>query len=330
MNDNQPTPMQKIWQLGLGFATSNVIFTLVQCEIIEQLKDAPKSLKEISEACNVDADVLFRVLRFAHAIDLVAIEKETYALTATGRFLQKGAPGSLANGILLLGTEPWQKSWNHLSHALTTGEPAFNNAMGSPFFEFLHKHPEYGNPYNNWMTTVSAMSAQAICDAYNFTPYHSVCDIGGGHGGLLKAILHANPTLLGILFDQESVVKDHELDDVLDRVEIESGNFFHHVPSAEVLIMKSIIHDWDDEKSGLILSSCKRAMTPSSKLLLMEMVIGDAHDLVGLFYDLHMQVLLGGRERTEEEFRALIESAGLQMTKIIPTKSPMKIIEVTL
>ena len=125
-------------------------------------------------------------------------------------------------------------------------------------------------------------------------------------------------------------MKDHVLGDLSQRVEIQSGNFFEHVPTADVLIMKNVLHDWNDEKCQIILSRCRQAMQPSARLLIVEMVIASPTDLMGAFYDMHMQVILGGKERTESEFSALLQGAGIRLNRIIPTKSPTKIIEASL
>ena len=180
------------------------------------------------------------------------------------------------------------------------------------------------------LTVSSTLAARAITEAYDFTPFRSVCDIGGGQGILLKNSLMANSHLRGILYDQESVVRDHVLTDLSERVEIQTGNFFECVPAADLLLMGRILHDWSDEKCQIILSHCRQAMQPASRLLIIDMVIAPPTDFMGTFYDLHMQVLAGGKERTENEFSSLLQRAGMKLNKIIPTKSPMKIIEASL
>jgi hypothetical protein len=329
--ENHPLPPNfKAWQLVLGSSNTNVIYALTKSGVIEQLRDSPKSLQHLSENCKLNPDVLYRTLRFAIAIDVIVLNNNEYSLTDTGKFLLEDVPGSLYGGLMLIGNEPWQRSWNNLLHSLTTGEGAFDSAMGDSFFGYLEKHPEYGEPYNNWMTTISKMGSKAISEAYDFTPFKTICDIGGGQGIMLECILSAAPHIKGILFDQESVLKTHLLSNMASRVEIKTGNFFESVPSADILIMKTVLHDWDDNKSLLILNSCKKVMTQDTKLLIVEMVIGNNSEIIGLFYDLHMQVMLAGRERTEDEFRTLLQRAGLKLNRIIPTKSPLKIIEASL
>lgn len=330
MNQQKLSPQVRIWQLSLGFANTAVLHALVRTGVIEQMRHQSKSLAGLAQACQLNPEMLYRTLRFATVIGVVEQDESQYSLTETGTFLLKDVPGSLAMGLLLFGNEPWQRSWQDFTRALTTGETVFDQAIGDPFFKYLDKHPEYGAPFNQWMTILTTIAANAINQAYDFTAFGTICDIGGGHGILLKSILSANSHLRGILYDQESVVKDHVLAELSQRVEIQSGNFFERVPTAEALIMKNVLHDWNDEKCQIILSRCRQAMQPSSRLLIVEMVIDSPADLMGVFHDLHMQVMLGGKERTESEFRVVLQQAGMKFNRIIPTKSPVKIIEASL
>src|SRR5262245_20207948 len=131
------TPQARIWQLVLGFANTAVLHSLVNAGVFEQLREQPKTLAELARACALDADVLYRTLRFATTIDVVTEDSGRYALTDTGRLLLKDVPGSLHTGLLLLGSKPWQSAWNNLAHALATGEDAFKSVMGADFFGYL-------------------------------------------------------------------------------------------------------------------------------------------------------------------------------------------------
>ena len=175
--------------------------------------------------------MLYRALRFATVIGVVEQNDSQYSLTETGALLLKDVPGSVYMGILLIGSEPWQHGWENFAHSLATGNAAFDQAMGEPFFDYLDKHPEYDAPFNQWQNILTSMTARAITEVYDFTSFGTICDVGGGQGILLKSILSANSDLRGILYDQESVVKDHVLADLSrHRVEIQSGDFFEHVP----------------------------------------------------------------------------------------------------
>jgi hypothetical protein len=158
-------------------------------------------------------------------------------------------------------------------------------------------------------------------------------DVAGGHGLLLTTILSANPTLHGILAEQPHVVTSArpimKQSGVADRCTVVEVDFFASVPSdADAYILKSIIHDWDDERALAILKNCRAAMGPNGTLLLAEFVIppGDTPSL-GKFMDLTMMVMAGGQERTETEFRALFEAADFRLTRIVPTRTTLSVIE---
>lgn len=327
---DQIPPQVRIWQLGLGFANSEVLYALVKTGVIEHLREQPKRLPELAQTCQLNADMLYRTLRFAQAIGVVTQDREAYALTDVGRLLLTDVPGSLYQGLVLLCSDPWQRAWHNFGHALATGENAFESMMGASFFEYLDQHPEFGTPFDEWMALLTSLGARAITESFDFRSFGTVCDIGGGRGVLLKTILDANPHLRGILFDNESVVKNHVLDGSLRRAEIQTGSFFERVPGADVMILKNVLHDWGDEKCQVILQCCRQAMQPSSRLLIIDRVIESPADLVSAFYDLHMQVMLGGKERSAKEFNTLLGKVGMKVDRVIPTKSPMKIIEASL
>ena len=158
-------------------------------------------------------------------------------------------------------------------------------------------------------------------------------DIAGGHGFLLAAILKTNPHLQGVLFDQPTVidgaVESLKKQDINDRVELAAGNFFESVPAgADVYTMKHIIHDWDDENSIKILQNIHRAMNEKGKVLIVEMVVPEGNaPSPSKVMDVQMLIATGGKERTEAEYRKLLESSGFDLTRIIPTRSPFSIVE---
>lgn len=224
---------------------------------------------------------------------------------------------------------PWRDSWNNFSHCLITGEPAFDHVFGVPFFDYLDTNQQYGKPFNHFQTMMTTMVASLVPEVYDFSAFHTICDVGGGQGLVLKSILERYPLCEGILFDMESALKENVLAETSNRVQTVAGNFFENVPNADCMVLKTVIHDWNDTDSTMILTNCRKSLNKGGKIILIEQVVEEPLTLMALFYDLHMQVMLGGAERTEQEFRILFNAAGLKLDKIIATKSPMKIIEVS-
>jgi len=201
------------------------------------------------------------------------------------------------------------------------------------FFEYLRQNSETAQLFDQAMTSLSQGEALAVTRAYDFSRFRRIVDIGGGHGTLLATILHANPGLRGVLFDQPRVAeaaRKHIADAGLtDRCEIVGGDFFQAVPpGGDAYIMKYIIHDWDDEHSLELLTNCRRAMTTEARLLIVETVVpapGEAH--FAKVQDLEMLILLGSQERTLEEYAGLLAGAGFRVSSVTPTEEPHSIVE---
>ncbi len=200
-------------------------------------------------------------------------------------------------------------------------------------WEYYAQHPEDSKPFNQAMTNFTAIEVAAIMSSYDFSEFQNIIDIGGGQGSLITHILKANPKMKGIVFDLPQVIEDTKLhlqaEDIADRATALSGSFFETVPAGgDAYLLKHIIHDWDEEKATTILKNCHQAMEQHSKLLLFEIVIPPGNEpSLGKLLDLNMLFLTGGRELTAEEYRVLLQAAGFQLTQIIPTPSPISIIE---
>ena len=327
MSNPTHSPFAQAFQLGIGFAHTQALHTFIQLGIPMFLKAETKSVDAIARHCEANPDALYRFLRFLSKIGVVELEGQQCQLSSMGQLLRADMPGNLTKGLGLMVQEPWQLSWKNLEYSIRTGASAFEQVHQQAPWEFFQQHPQYGKPFNEWMTMLSTMGAEALIRHYDFSTARTICDIGGGQGYLLQAILAQYPQAKGILFDLPFVVKDAALGEVANRCEVVGGSFFQAVPTADVLILKSILHDWDDDSATNILKTCRAALETGGKILAMDMVIMEGGNPISFFYDLHMMVMLGGRERTQEEFLKLFSAAGLKITRFIPTGSPQFIIE---
>lgn len=326
MENQTPAPIRAFQILG-GMMNSFILSALIKNDVLETLDSGINSIEELAVKCKLNKNVLTRTLRYASLIGLVNVTEGKYSVTEVGRCFLKNTPGSLYGSANFISAPPWRDSWLNFEHCLKTGEPAFDHVFSQPFFQFLDTNQEYGKPFNHYMTMMTTMVAPVVAEVYDFSSFETICDVGGGQGLLLKAILEKFNHSKGILFDMDSAVKEHVLKDLSDRVDIVCGNFFNTIPAADCMVLKTVIHDWNDENAIKILTNCRKNLKPGGKILLVEQVVEEPYTLMSLFYDLHMQVMLGGAERTEQEFKILFESAGLKLNQIVSTKSPMKIIE---
>jgi hypothetical protein len=256
-----------------------------------------------------------------------------FSLTPLGNLLRSDVPGS-ARPIATYVCDPWSwKPWGDLAGAVKTGQPVFDRMFGEGVFDYFAKHPDEAATFNEGMTGFTQQAAAAILKAYDFSKCGTIVDVGGGHGALLLAILKGTPGARGIVFDAPQVAegarKAIEAAGLSDRCKAEGGDFFKAVPGGDLVIMKNIIHDWNDAKATQILKSCRAALPASGKLLLAELVVppGFAPHMSHIL-DLEMMVLCDGKERTEAEYRELLAGAGFRLNRVIPTEgSPYGLVE---
>jgi SAM-dependent methyltransferase len=329
-----PGPARLLYDRILGDIPLRLIHAVTVLDIPDFIAEGEQSVDVLADKTNVNANILYRVMR---TLSGIGIFRETghrqFALTPQAELLRSGVPGSLRNFVFYLGADWHYKTWNQFPETLRTGETSFDLAFGEPFFDHLQTNAERAANYNDVMTDHSTMNSSQVAQSYDFSQFNTLMDVGGGHGFLLAEILKATPALKGIVFDMPGVSLESgnqfEKSGLSDRASIIEGSFFETLPrDADGIIMKSIIHDWNDEKSRRILENCRDAVGPNGKVLLVEFVLPEAN-MPGFanLLDLEMLAISGGQERSEREFRDLFDSAGLRLSRVYPTRSGQSILE---
>jgi len=256
----------------------------------------------------------------------------TFALTPLADLLRTAVPGSM-RALAITYNEEQYRAWGELLHSVKTGGVAFEHIYGMPVFEYFAQHPEADRVFNDAMIGWSNQVAGAVADTYDFAPFRTVVDVGGGYGTLLAAILRNNPDARGILFDQPHVIAGADglltAAGVADRCATVGGDFFAAVPEGgDAYVLAQILHDWDDDRCMTILRQCRRAISSHGKLLVVELVLPpDEEPFFGKWLDLHMLVMNGGRERTAIEYGALFQATGFQLTRVVPTPPGPSVVE---
>jgi SAM-dependent methyltransferase len=334
-HDGRPLP-DVMFQLITGYWASQAVGVAARLGVADQLTDGPRSSHDLARAVGADPQALYRVLRMLASIGLFTeTVPDAFALTSLGATLRTDAPGSLRYFAIAETAFGHWAPWGRLLDSVQTGRPMAREALGEELWQWYGENPEEAGFFSAAMGNLSALAAGELVRVYDCTTARTVADIGGAHGVLLAAALRANPDARGILFDLPHVIATAadalEGQGVADRCELASGDFFEAVPGgADLHILKQIVHDWDDEHAARILANCHRALAPAGKLLLVEMVVPpDNRPSPAQPMDLNMLVLLGGRERTAEEYGTLLGGAGFRMDRIIPTHSPFSIVEAT-
>jgi hypothetical protein len=327
------SPQQHLMQLISGYWNSQCIYVAAKLGIADLLAEGPVSVDELAAKTGVHRFSLYRVLRALASVGVFVEEPHaTFALTPAASFLQSEVPGSQRAMALMVGEEHYH-AWGELLYSVKTGKPGFDKVFGKPLFEFLSEHPEQAAIFDKAMVGVHGRETAVILDAYDFSSFSSVADIGGGNGSNLTGILQRYPKLHGTLFDLPGVIgragKTIEKAGLADRIHCVDGDFFESVPGgADAYFMRHIIHDWDDEKAHRILENIRGVITEHGRLLVVESVIPPGNDpFFGKLLDVAMLVVPGGQERTEEEYRTLFGKAGFRLSRIVPTQAEVSVIE---
>jgi hypothetical protein len=322
-----------------GYMLSQVISVTASLGLADALGTRTVAGEALAEATKTHERSLLRLLRALIAWGLLKEpEVGRFRLTALGALLRSDAPGSL-HSLAMVGEATW-RAWGELLHAVRTGENAFEHIFGMGSFQYSALHPERAALFDAYMADRTQRSAAAILVAHDFSRYRHIVDVGGGNAILLSAILAAVPQARGIVFDTavgvEGARRRLEQAGVTNRCRVLAGDFFEsgQLPKgADAYILKSILHDWNDERAIAILANCRRAMRPDSKLLVVERLLPerteycDAHREI-VMMDLHMLAVPGGRERTGGQYADLFAAAGLTSPELRPTRSPFVTMEV--
>jgi SAM-dependent methyltransferase len=320
---------QQIVRLGFGFAVSQALRVIIELGIPDLLAVGERSVDELATATQSDADALYRVMRLLAPEGVFReVLPGHFELTEVGAVLRSDRPGP-GDYVRMINSEAYL-AFEQLLHSVRTGKPAFDKVFGSPRFDWLSEHPEQAALFQRAMVALSLGGNEAIADAYDFTPFSRVVDVGGGHGQLLSAILARNPHLNGVLVDLPSGVAAAQqgAGGDLPRTEFVAGNFFESVPAGDIYVVKKVVHDWNDERAAVILRNCRKAMQPNGKVLLAETLVppGDEPDGIKSI-DVVMLVVTGGLERTETQYASLFDAAGLRLERVIQTRGPISILE---
>lgn len=326
-------PVSVLLEAIMGYRVTQAIHVAARLRVPDMLADGPQSSSMLAQLTGAHPDALHRVLR---ALVHVGVFEETdggrFALTPVGALLRTGIPGSLRGAAIFFGHNWHWEKWGGLAQSVITGVPPGGVPSPGAFSELAARDPAAASILNEGMTSLTAPVNAAIA-GFDFSTIGTLVDVGGGHGALISAILLANPRLRGILFDIPAVIEGAkpriEAAGLIERCRLVAGDFFQKVPAGgDAYILKWIIHDWDDERSVAILRNCHAAMSNGGRLLLVERLIPEkvrssaTPGQEPAFADLNMLVLTGGRERTGDQFRALLEAAGFKLTRIIPIPPP--------
>jgi hypothetical protein len=327
-------PSAEMLRLLNSFLTVQALHVAAYLRVSDLLADGPRSVDELAAATKANRSFLHRLLRMLTGPGVFREEADgRFAITPLGATLRSDGSDSVRDWALFVGAPEMWAVWAGLRDSVMSGEASFPAVHGAPMWKYIATIPSLGDAFDSWMTRQSSQHNSALVEAYDFSQFRLVVDVGGGRGSTLAAVLEAHPSLRGVLLDLPQVVaRTAPLDDagVGHRCEVIGGDMLRAVPAgADAYLIKRVLMDWSDADSTTILRHCAGAMAEGGKLLVVEMLMPTGNDpSAAKGFDILMLLNQpGGRIRTEREFHELFTGAGLRLSRVVPTSSPNSILE---
>ncbi|MFH8787578.1 methyltransferase [Streptomyces roseoverticillatus] len=333
---DHPAFSAQLSEVSLGHFYASALRAVAVHRVADHLADGPLQSGELARRAGLHGPTLRRVLRLLATRGIFQEDEQgAFALTPDAEPLRTDVPASAHTGMVWITDEVFQRSAAGMEDTLRTGRTPFDTAYGMPFFDYLRTNADAQQSFDTGMASMSGPEDELIAETYEFPATGTVVDVGGGRGGLVRAVLSRNPGLTGVLFDQEQTVAAHLLDEgpsakeIAGRWRTDGGSFFESVtPGGDIYVLKHILHDWKDEDCLRILRAIRAAIPVGGRLLAVDAVLppgNEPHFAKAL--DIIMLALVTGRERTEQEFRDLLGEAGFRIDRIISAPNFASIIE---
>jgi 2-polyprenyl-3-methyl-5-hydroxy-6-metoxy-1,4-benzoquinol methylase len=314
----------------LGYKSTQALYVAAKLGIADRLTRGPMRADELAKEVGANPKALLRLMRHLTNLGIFTQdESRKFGLTPLGELLRNDTPESMRYNAIFAGEENY-KATGDLLHTVRTGETAFNHLYGKGHFDWLADHPDESSTFNKAMAQSLRRQGNPL-ESYDYSGKRLVVDVGGGRGDLISSIMRANPTLKGILFDlpqgAEEAQSHLKANGVANRCQIVRGSFFNSVPEGgDVYVLSRILHDWPDDKAATILGNCRKAIKQDGTLLIRDSVLTDRDEL-GSQIDLTMMIMTGGEERTESEWRNLLQAAGFTLSKVHRKEGQLDLIE---
>ena len=325
-------PRQALLSLVSGYQLSQALHVAAGVGVGDRLAAGPRPSDELAAETDSHPDALYRLLRaLAAAGVLHELDGRRFELTELGQGLRSDVPGSVHGWALMIGRPMHWNTWSALAESVRTGENTFRLVHGTDVWSYRAQRPDELAIFDGAMTSMSGVVVTAVLDVYDFGRFHEIVDVAGGRGALLAAILARHEAVRGVLFDQPQVVAGAGalLDRFGDRCRAVGGSFFERVPDgADAYVLKSILHDWEDEECVAILRVIRNAIAENGVVLVLERDLGGANENpLAKLSDLNMLVNPGGRERSEDEYAALFTEAGFRYVGAKATAAGVNVFE---
>jgi hypothetical protein len=306
-------------ELAIAYWASRCLHVVAELGVADKLGDEPQTAESLARGTGVQPQALHRVLRSLSNHGIFVHDGERFAHNDESRTLRSGAPGSMRSLARMMGLKVHWDAYRELDAAVRTGQPSIEKVTEAGLFTYRREHPQEGRIFDEAMEGKSSMAIAMVPHAYDFSPFKTIGDIGGGLGHLLQAVIETAPQAKGLLFELPDVAARARARNV-PRVSYVSGDFFKDpIPACDLYMMMTVLHDWSDSQCEAILKNLRAGAPPKAKLLLIEGIVDpSARDAVVLDVDIEMLVMTTGRERTRPEWESVLSRGGFRLTRIVP------------
>ena len=333
MQTNEIPAPQQMFQHITAYWVTQLMGAAARLGVADQLESGPVQVTELAAKVGAHPRALYRALRACTAVGVFTEQPgETFANNALSQTLRSNVPGSMRDFAIAQSAPGHWRPWELLTQAVKTGKSTAREALGSELWDWYGSHPKESAAFSGAMDNLAAQVAAEVTNVIDFSGVARVVDVGGASGTLVSAVLRAFPQTKGVLLDLPHVVeparKALAAIGLGERCEAVAGDFFEAVPRGDVMLLKQILHDWNDEQCITLLRNCAESLPKGGRALVVEMVISeDGRPSPAHLMDVNMLVLLPGKERTATEYGKLFAASGLKLERVHPTHSPFSIVE---
>jgi hypothetical protein len=324
----EPNPVSTLLQIAGGYCLPRCLHVVANLGVADALDETPRTAAELAASVGAHPDALDRVLHLLSAHGVFECHGDTFCHSPASRMLRTDHPRSMRAVVRMFGLPVMWTLYEAFEYSVRTGRPAADKVLPGGLWAHFAEHLEEGGIFNAAMAGKAHGQVAAVVAAYDFSGFRVIGDIGGGRGHLLQAVLDRAPSAKGVLFDQPHVIKE-VAGLASDRLTLQAGDFFKDaLPACDAYLVMEVIHDWDDAESVSILKAIRRAAPPRARLLLIEqMVPDDPGPHWSKTLDIHMLTFIGGRQRTQQGYAALLAEAGFSFKRQIDTPADISILE---
>jgi hypothetical protein len=318
-----------MYEMVTGYRVSQTVRAFADLSLADHLAGGPLTAEQVASRENSAPETTLRLMRAGVALGLLTVDAgQRFRTTALGDTLRSGAPGSLRGAAMALTDRSHWLPWSELVASVRRGRSHAGDVLGMPAFDYIKGEASRAQEFTEAMEGLTALWSVDVAAHIDTTGVICAVDVGGANGSLLRLLQQADPALRGIVFDRPDVAAVVAPQIAGERTEVVGGDFFASVPAGDLYLLKTILHDWDDQSCVEILTNCRTAMDAGARIVIVERVVGDGNESgLTALSDLNMLAVLGGAERTLAQFDALLSKSGLRRVAAIKPNSPHSIIE---